>query len=50
LQGPLTSLFLGDILVTANRFDDLLADGVHGVECGHRLLEDHRNPLAAQGP
>ena len=32
-----------------DRFDDLVADGVDGVERGHRLLEDHGDVFAADG-
>ena len=32
------------------RFGDLRRDGEHRVERGHRLLEDHRDVLAAQPP
>ena len=35
-----------DLLVAANRLRDLVADGVDGIERGHRLLKDHRD-LAA---
>ena len=34
----------------AHDFGDLLADGEHGIERGHRLLEDHRDLLAADLP
>jgi hypothetical protein len=30
-----------------NRLDDLFADAMHGVERGHRLLENHRDIVAA---
>ena len=33
--------------VGPDRLDDLVADPVDGVERGHRVLEDHRDPLAA---
>ena len=33
----------------AQRLGDLLADGEHRVERGHRLLEDHRDLVAADG-
>ena len=35
---------LGDVLVDADRLDDLPADGAHGVERRHRILVDHRDP------
>ncbi len=31
----------------AHRLGDLVADGEHGVQAGHRLLEDHRDAVAA---
>ena len=34
--------------VAQNRFDDLIADGEARIERGHRLLKDHRQPIAAQ--
>ena len=36
------------ILVQHQDFADLVADGQHGIERGHRLLEDHRDLIAAQ--
>ena len=33
--------------VQAQRLDDLVADGEHRVQRGHRLLEDHRDAVAA---
>ena len=33
--------------VQAQRFADLVADGQHGIQRGHRLLENHRDVLAA---
>jgi hypothetical protein len=35
------------LLVQQDRFRDLAAYGEHGIERGHRLLEDHRDVLAA---
>jgi hypothetical protein len=35
------------LLVEHDRLGDLVADGVHRVEAGHRLLEDHRDLVAA---
>jgi hypothetical protein len=40
-------LLLRHRLVQADRLHDLEADGVHGRERAHRLLEDHRHVLAA---
>src|SRR5262249_53032736 len=34
-------------LVQPDRLGDLLADGEHGIQRGHRLLEDHRDLFAA---
>ena len=34
-------------LMQDQRFGDLMADGQHRVERGHRLLEDHRDLVAA---
>ncbi len=36
------------VLVTPQRLGDLMADRVHRVERGHRLLEDHADAVAAQ--
>ena len=36
-----------DALMPLDRLHDLRADRLHGVECGHRVLEDERNLLAA---
>ena len=36
-------------LVQLHRLRDLLADGVDRVQGGHRLLEDHRDLVAADG-
>ena len=35
--------------VALHALGDLRADGEHGVEAGHRLLEDHGDPAAAHG-
>ena len=37
-------------LVAEDRLDELIADREGRVERGHRLLEDHRQPVAAQRP
>jgi hypothetical protein len=34
---------LRDAAMDANRFDDLVADPVEGMQAGHRVLEDHRD-------
>ena len=34
--------------MTQDHFRDLVANGERGVERRHRLLEDHRDPVAAQ--
>ena len=39
-----------DPLVEQDRLDDLVADGEDRVERGHRLLEDHRDLVAADLP
>ena len=39
-----------DVLVQPDRLDDLVADGVHRAERGHRLLEDERDLAAADRP
>ena len=38
---------LGHAGVDARHFGDLIADGEHRIERGHRLLEHHRDPIAA---
>ena len=40
----------GQALVQAEHLVDLFFDGVQRVQRGHRLLEDHRNPIAAYMP
>ena len=35
-----------DLAVQQDALGDLPADGVHRVECGHRVLEDHRDPAS----
>ena len=37
----------GGAVVRAHRLGDLVADGEHRVQAGHRLLEDHRDAVAA---
>jgi hypothetical protein len=41
---------LGHLVVQPVGLDDLLADGVEGMQRRKRVLEDHRHPLAAQQP
>ena len=43
-------LFLRDVLVNPDGLGDLRADFEHGVERRHRLLEDHRDVVAAHVP
>ena len=40
----------GDLPVQPDHFGDLVADPHHRVERGHRLLEDHRDAIAADLP
>ncbi|MNR61964.1 hypothetical protein D3C85_1838520 [compost metagenome] len=40
--------FTGQALVQQQGFADLLFDAVQRIERGHRLLENHRDPIAAQ--
>ena len=44
----LARLRLGEAAMAHQHLDDLLADGVARIERGHRLLEDHRDAVAAQ--
>ena len=48
LYRALPRLAAADPLVALDRLGDLLADGEGGVQGGHRLLEDHRDVVAAQ--
>ena len=48
LDRQLAGLPVVDVAVGADRLDDLPADPVDGVEGGHRVLEDHPDPLAAE--
>src|SRR5262245_58893173 len=36
-----------EILMDLQRLGDLITYGQHRIERGHRLLEDHRDPIAA---
>jgi hypothetical protein len=47
---PVEGFGLADLAVQQQRLADLVADRVQRRERGHRLLEDHRDPAAAQGP
>ena len=38
---------LGDVAVRPDHLDDLVADAVDGVQCAHRILEDHGDLLTA---
>src|SRR5206468_1247381 len=38
---------LGYVVVSEDRLDDLVADPMDRVEGGHRVLEDHRDAVAA---
>ena len=47
LDGPLSGLGLGHLLVLQDHLHDLVAHGVDRVEGGHGILEDHGDLLAA---
>ena len=47
LDRPLAGALVGLVAVGADRLDDLPADPVDRVQRGHRVLEDHRDLLAA---
>jgi hypothetical protein len=47
---PLEALRAADALVADHRLGDLVADGVDGVQRGHRLLEDHPDLAAPDRP
>ena len=49
LDRTLLRLLLRDVLVHLDRFDDLVAHPVHRMETRERVLEDHRELLAADG-
>ena len=49
VAGALQRLAVGAVFVQADALGDLLADGEYGIEAGHRVLEDHRDILAADG-
>ena len=48
LQGARPRRALGHLAVGAQRFADLVPDPVERIERGHRLLEDHAEPAAAE--
>jgi hypothetical protein len=50
LDGPGAPLLLVEPLVQPQRLHDLVAHGEHGVQRGHRLLEDHGDVVAADLP
>ena len=50
LDRPLVSFRLPEICVQPDRLDDLVANGVHLAERGHRLLKDHRYRAAPERP
>src|SRR6476619_7770458 len=39
-------LLVDDVAVGPDRLDDLVADALNGVERRHRVLKDHRDPVA----
>ena len=47
LHGPVVGLAAADALVQPQRLAELPADGQHGIEARHRLLEDHGDVVAA---
>ena len=49
LQRAGACLGVADGAVKVDGLDDLLAHGLHRVEAGHRLLEDHRDRIAPDG-
>jgi hypothetical protein len=49
LAGRLARARARQLLVQHDGLDDLVADGEHRVQRGHRLLEDHRDVVAADG-
>ena len=42
-------LGFGFFLMEPNGLDNLLAHGIDGVQAGHRLLENHRDAVSANG-
>ena len=45
-HGLVPGLLLGGLVMPDHALHDLLADGHGGVQAGHGVLEDHRDPLA----
>ena len=50
LDHPFTGRAFGQAAMNFQDFADLLLDGVQRIERCHRLLENHRNVVAADGP
>ena len=48
LDGPLARAAPGAAAMAQNGLDDLVADGEARVERRHRLLKNHRQPVAAE--
>ena len=49
-QATFAGLGMAHALMDKQAFADLLLDGVQGIEGGQRLLENHPDTAAAQGP
>jgi hypothetical protein len=49
-DGALFSLFLGNLVVTQDRLDYLVANPVEGVQARERVLEDHGKLFATDAP
>jgi len=47
LEGARLRLPLGHVAVQLNRLDELPSDRMHRIQRGHRVLEDHRDVVAA---
>src|SRR5208283_6170460 len=50
LDGAIASLGAIGVLMKADGLANLAADSEDGIQRGHRLLEDHRDPRAANMP
>ena len=48
-SGKLPCLVLIFFLMKPDCLDNLLADGINGIQAGHRLLENHRDAISANG-
>ncbi|MNT19318.1 hypothetical protein D3C72_1545740 [compost metagenome] len=46
-NGVVAGLACAHALVQAQGLADLVANGLHGVQCRHRLLKDHADAVAA---